>query len=84
MSIKTTASIGEALDHIFKYGSKHSEAIVAEDQNAIDIFLKNVDAAAVYANASTAFTDGDNLGLARKSVSAPRNCMPVDQWPSGR
>jgi glutamate-5-semialdehyde dehydrogenase len=63
MSIKTTTSIDEALDHIFKYGSKHSEAIVAEDQNAIDIFLKNVDAAVVYANASTAFTDGAQFGL---------------------
>jgi glutamate-5-semialdehyde dehydrogenase len=63
MSIKTIASIDEALDHIFKYGSKHSEAIVAEDQNAIDIFLKNVDAAVVYANASTAFTDGAQFGL---------------------
>ena len=63
MSIKTTSSIGEALDHIFKYGSKHSEAIVSEDPNAIDIFLKNVDAAAVYANASTAFTDGAQFGL---------------------
>jgi glutamate-5-semialdehyde dehydrogenase len=63
MSIKTTSSIGEALDHIFKYGSKHSEAIVAEDPSAIDIFLKNVDAAAVYANASTAFTDGAQFGL---------------------
>ena len=63
MSIKTTSSIDDALDHIFKYGSKHSEAIVAEDQNAIDIFLKNVDAAAVYANASTAFTDGAQFGL---------------------
>jgi len=63
MSIKTITSIDEALDHIFKYGSKHSEAIVAEDQNAIDIFLKNVDAAVVYANASTAFTDGAQFGL---------------------
>jgi glutamate-5-semialdehyde dehydrogenase len=63
MSIKTIASIDEALDHIFKYGSKHSEAIVAEDQNAIDVFMNNVDAAAVYANASTAFTDGGQFGL---------------------
>jgi glutamate-5-semialdehyde dehydrogenase len=63
MSIKTIASIDEALDHIFRYGSKHSEAIVAEDQNAIDVFLKNVDAAVVYANASTAFTDGAQFGL---------------------
>ena len=63
MSIKTVGSIDEALDHIFKYGSKHSEAIVAEDTYAIDTFLKNVDAAAVYANASTAFTDGAQFGL---------------------
>jgi glutamate-5-semialdehyde dehydrogenase len=63
MSIKTIASIDEALDHIFKYGSKHSEAIVAEDASAIDVFMKNVDAAAVYANASTAFTDGAQFGL---------------------
>ena len=63
MSIKTVSGIDEALDHIFKYSSKHSEAIVAEDENAIDHFLKSVDAAAVYANASTAFTDGGQFGL---------------------
>jgi glutamate-5-semialdehyde dehydrogenase len=63
MSIKTVGSIDEALDHIFRYGSKHSEAIVAEDKFAIETFLKNVDAAAVYANASTAFTDGAQFGL---------------------
>lgn len=63
MSIKTVGSIDEALDHIFRHGSKHSEAIVAEDPITIDIFLKNVDAAAVYANASTAFTDGAQFGL---------------------
>jgi glutamate-5-semialdehyde dehydrogenase len=63
MSIKTVGSIDEALNHIFKYGSKHSEAIVADDEDAIELFLKNVDAAAVYANASTAFTDGAQFGL---------------------
>ncbi len=63
MSIKTVGSIDQALDHIFNYGSKHSEAIVAEDASTIDTFLKNVDAAAVYANASTAFTDGAQFGL---------------------
>jgi len=63
MSIKTVGSIDEALDHIFRYGSKHSEAIVAEDKYAIDTFMKNVDAAVVYANASTAFTDGAQFGL---------------------
>ena len=63
MSIKTVSSLEQALDHIFNYGSKHSEAIVAEDESTIDTFLKNVDAAAVYANASTAFTDGAQFGL---------------------
>ncbi len=63
MSIKTVENLDQALDHIFNYGSKHSEAIVAEDENVINTFLKNVDAAAVYANASTAFTDGAQFGL---------------------
>jgi len=63
MSIKTVSSLEEALDHIYTYSSKHSEAIVAEDEKVIDQFLKSVDAAAVYANASTAFTDGAQFGL---------------------
>ena len=63
MSIKTVSDLDDALDHIFRHSSKHSEAIVAENKNTIDIFLKNVDAAAVYANASTAFTDGAQFGL---------------------
>ncbi|NCO05132.1 MAG: glutamate-5-semialdehyde dehydrogenase [Candidatus Magasanikbacteria bacterium] len=63
MSIKTVSSIEEALEHIQQYSSKHSEAIIAEDQKAIELFLNTVDAAAVYANASTAFTDGAQFGL---------------------
>ena len=63
MSIKTVSSLDEALDHIYTYSSKHSEAVVAEDEEVIDKFLKSVDAAAVYANASTAFTDGAQFGL---------------------
>jgi len=63
MSIKTVSNIDEALDHIFLHSSKHSEAIVAEDDATIDRFLMSVDAAAVYANASTAFTDGAQFGL---------------------
>jgi len=63
MSIKTVGSLDQALDHIFTYSSKHSEAIVAEDENVITTFMQNVDAAAVYANASTAFTDGAQFGL---------------------
>ena len=63
MSIRTVDSFGEALEHIHTYSSKHSEAIVAEDEKRIDEFLLSVDAAAVYANASTAFTDGAQFGL---------------------
>jgi glutamate-5-semialdehyde dehydrogenase len=63
MSVKTVANVDEALDHIANFSSKHSEAIVAEDEKIIDMFFKHVDAAAVYANASTAFTDGAQFGL---------------------
>lgn len=63
MSIKTVADTEEALEHIFRNSSKHSEVIIAEDEKTIDHFLKTVDAAAVYANASTAFTDGAQFGL---------------------
>ena len=63
MSVKTVADFDEALDHIAQYSSKHSEAIVAEDNAALEIFQKSVDAAAVYCNVSTAFTDGAQFGL---------------------
>lgn len=63
LSIKTVENIDDALEHISEYSSKHSEAIIAEDQEAIDIFMKGVDTAAVYANTSTAFTDGAQFGL---------------------
>lgn len=63
MSIKSVVNLEEALNHIAKYSSKHSEAIVAEDEKTIEHYLNNVDAAAVYANSSTAFTDGAQFGL---------------------
>jgi len=63
MSIKTVADLDEALDHIHRYSSRHSEAIVAEDPAVIEKFLNEVDAAAVYANTSTAFTDGGQFGM---------------------
>ena len=63
MSIKTVASLDEALEHISKYSSKHSEAIISENKSNIKVFLKVVDAASVYVNASTAFTDGAQFGL---------------------
>ena len=63
MSIKTVSDFDEALEHIHNYSSKHSEAIVAEDPNTIEKFLNHVDAAAVVANTSTAFTDGSQFGM---------------------
>lgn len=63
MAVKTVASFKEALNHIAQYSSKHSEAIVSENAENIATFLNTVDAAAVYANASTAFTDGAQFGL---------------------
>lgn len=62
-SIKTVHSLHEALDHIEKYSSRHSEVIVSEDMNECDLFIKSVDAAAVYSNASSRFTDGGIFGL---------------------
>ncbi len=63
MAVKTVGSFGEALDHIAKYSSKHSEAIIAEDSEKINSFSRMVDASAVYSNTSTAFTDGSEFGL---------------------
>ncbi|MBO4333142.1 MAG: glutamate-5-semialdehyde dehydrogenase [Paludibacteraceae bacterium] len=63
MSVKTVDSIDEALLHIQQYGTGHSEAIVSEDQKACDKFVQMVDAACVYTNASTAFSDGGEFGL---------------------
>ena len=63
MAVKTVDSFEEALVHITEYGSKHSEAIISENNNLIQLFYKLVDASSVYANASTAFTDGAEFGL---------------------
>lgn len=63
MSIKTVADIDEAMNHIYTHSLKHSEAIITEDTEAAERFLNEVDAAAVYVNTSTAFTDGAQFGL---------------------
>lgn len=62
-SVKTVENIDEALQHIAQYSSKHSEAIVSNDAEKCERFLNEVDAAAVYTNASTRFTDGGCFGL---------------------
>ena len=63
MAVKTVDNIEEALDHIAQYSSRHSEAIISNDPENIELFLNSVDAAVVYVNASTAFTDGAQFGL---------------------
>lgn len=63
IAIKTVADIDEALAHIAKYSSKHSEAIVSEDKANIAKFDKMVDAACVYTNTATVWTDGAQFGL---------------------
>jgi len=63
LNIKIVNSLDEAIEHIVKHGSGHSEAILSEDYSAVNKFLDKVDAACVYANASTRFTDGGEFGL---------------------
>ena len=63
MSVKTVSSVDEAVEHIAAYGSGHSECVVAEDDAVVDTFTLLVDAACVYANAPTSFTDGAQFGL---------------------
>ena len=63
MSVKVVADEDEAISHINRYGTGHSEAIVTEDVQAGERFLREVDASSVYVNASTRFTDGGEFGL---------------------
>lgn len=62
-AVKVVKDSAAAVDHIRKYSTKHSEAIVTEDKKQAEYFLHEVDAAAVYHNASTRFTDGEEFGL---------------------
>ncbi len=63
ISVKTVSSVSEAIDHITKYSTKHSECIVTSDEEAAKLFTACIDAAAVYVNASTRFTDGFEFGF---------------------
>ncbi|HXB07736.1 MAG TPA: gamma-glutamyl-phosphate reductase, partial [Puia sp.] len=62
-AVKVVKDLDEALKHIERYSTRHSEAIVSRNRRQCERFLSEVDAAAVYANASTRFTDGEELGL---------------------
>lgn len=63
MSVKIVNNVDEAIDHIYKYSTHHSECIVTENKETAEKFLNEVDSAAVYVNASTRFTDGGEFGF---------------------
>lgn len=84
MAIKTVTTIDEAFDHIAKYGSGHSESIITEDEQQATRFQLEVDAACVYVNAPTSFTDGAQFGLgAEIGISTqklgPRGPMALEE-----
>ncbi len=63
LAVRAVADVDEAIGHITQYGTGHSECIVTENQGTAEYFLRRIDAAAVYVNASTRFTDGCEFGL---------------------
>ncbi|MBN1914157.1 MAG: glutamate-5-semialdehyde dehydrogenase [Candidatus Omnitrophica bacterium] len=63
LSVKVVESLEQAIKHINEYGSRHSDSIITEDEKSAALFLKQVDSACVYVNASTRFTDGYQFGL---------------------
>jgi glutamate-5-semialdehyde dehydrogenase len=63
LGIKTVSGLDEAVQHIQTHSTGHSDGIISENKSNIDQFIKQVDSAAVYVNASTRFTDGSALGL---------------------
>ncbi|MHA2408447.1 MAG: glutamate-5-semialdehyde dehydrogenase, partial [Candidatus Ranarchaeia archaeon] len=63
LGIKIIDSLQDAIDHINRYGSKHTEAILTEDYSRANIFFNGVDSASLIWNASTRFTDGGQFGL---------------------
>ena len=63
LAVRVVSGLDQAIDHIAKYGSAHSDAIVTENKAAAEKFMRDVDSAAVYWNASTRFTDGGEFGL---------------------
>ncbi|SEN47234.1 glutamate-5-semialdehyde dehydrogenase [Amphibacillus marinus] len=63
LALKTVTSTQQAIDHINLYGTSHSEAIISENPVSVDLFMREVDAACVYHNASTRFTDGFEFGF---------------------
>ena len=84
MNVVTVSSLDEAIQHIDRYGSGHSEAIITQNEDAARRFQQQVDAACVYWNAPTSFTDGAQFGLgAEIGISTqklgPRGPMALEE-----
>jgi glutamate-5-semialdehyde dehydrogenase len=74
-SVKVVDSLDEALEHVYQYGTGHSDAIVTEDYSAAMRFLDEVDSAVVYVNASTQFTDGAQFGLGAEIIDSTQKTI---------
>ena len=80
LAIKCVDKLEEAIKHIQQYSSGHSEAIISSDPQSIEQFINQIDAAVVYVNASTAFTDGGEFGMGAELVSVRKSFTLADQW----
>lgn len=80
ISMKTVSSIEEAIEHINTYNTGHSESIITENYTNALKFQDEIDAAAVYVNASTRFTDGFEFGYGAEIGTVPRSSMREDRW----
>jgi glutamate-5-semialdehyde dehydrogenase len=74
-AVKVVDSLDEALEHIYRYGTGHSDAIITEDLSAAGRFLDEVDTAVVYVNASTQFTDGAQFGLGAEIIDSTQKTI---------
>ena len=84
MAVKTVNDIDEAIRHISEYGSRHSECIMSEDEESVRKFQLMVDASCVYANVSTAFTDGGQFGFGAEIGISTRSFTPADSHGASR
>jgi glutamate-5-semialdehyde dehydrogenase len=74
-AVRVVGSLDEALDHIYRYGTQHSDAIITEDYSAAMRFLDEVDTAVAYVNASTQFTDGAQFGLGAEIIDSTQKTI---------
>ncbi len=77
LAIKVVDSLEDAIEHINTYGSRHTEAIATENPQAAETFLAQVDAAGVYHNCSTRFSDGFRYGFGAEVGISTQKCHPV-------